>query len=243
MQPSPATLYLAFAAPRPTDVAGCPCCVDDRHRAALMSAPLRALPAADLSRFAFKAMTTWGTAADYRYFLPRILELACDDAGRAWPGFDIELVVSKMLCAGWTEWSAGQRAAVSDWLGARWQAEVEGGSPAEELLEGLELLGDDLGARFAWWQGGLERAGPLRALADALIADWGRLGVRSAGRLVQWMLGPPRRAALEAGFERWVDRPWADTLAEAIDAFDWAMGVRLRTFEAARAARGSDTAE
>ena len=40
----------------------------------LFSKPLRELDEDDLSRFAAKAITTWGNTNDYKHFLPRIFE-------------------------------------------------------------------------------------------------------------------------------------------------------------------------
>ena len=56
-------------------VEGCPCCVHEEDKRALESKPLQNLSAAELGRYSFKAMTTWGDKDDFRHFLPRIFEL------------------------------------------------------------------------------------------------------------------------------------------------------------------------
>lgn len=59
-------------------IEGCPCCVSDRDKEKIHSKELRELEEEDLSRYAFKAMTTWGNVGDFKHFLPRILELCID---------------------------------------------------------------------------------------------------------------------------------------------------------------------
>src|SRR5688500_16265726 len=43
---------------------GCPCCVSDADKLRLFSRPLAELTVDDLGRFAWKALTTWGTIED-----------------------------------------------------------------------------------------------------------------------------------------------------------------------------------
>lgn len=52
----------------------CPCCVTDAEARALVSHPLRSIPGEVLDRYAFKAITTWGSEADLRHFVPAIWE-------------------------------------------------------------------------------------------------------------------------------------------------------------------------
>ncbi|MFG2248893.1 hypothetical protein [Spirillospora sp. NPDC048823] len=73
-------LYAAFAdVPRPAELHGCPCCVAADEGRPLLAAPLRDLTAEDLARYAAKALNTWGGPQEFRYFTPRLLELAADD--------------------------------------------------------------------------------------------------------------------------------------------------------------------
>jgi hypothetical protein len=74
-----AAQYLAFAAARPDDVRGCACCTTSQQLAAIVSAPREVLGAAELDFYARKAMTTVGTVADFRYYWPRLAELALTD--------------------------------------------------------------------------------------------------------------------------------------------------------------------
>jgi hypothetical protein len=70
-------LYVVFSGySRPRRLEGCPCCTSTAEAALLLRKPLRALTVPELEHYAFKALTTWGTLDDYKYFIPRIIELS-----------------------------------------------------------------------------------------------------------------------------------------------------------------------
>jgi hypothetical protein len=111
-------LYDAFGdVPRPQRVEGCPHCVRRDEDLPLVSRQLRELSAEDLSRYTAKATSTWGTAADFRYFAPRVLDLTANGT-MAWPGF--EIVCGKLDQAGLRTWT--QQPAVEEFLRAFWTA-------------------------------------------------------------------------------------------------------------------------
>lgn len=89
-------LCLAFVAhPLKAQIQACPCgCIAPEERLVLAEVGLRELSCEQLSRYAFKAMTTWGDGTDYRHFLPRILELAATDEGPEWPGLDLGVILA-----------------------------------------------------------------------------------------------------------------------------------------------------
>lgn len=75
----------------------------------LLDRPLRALEASAFERFAWKAVTTWGTADDLRHFLPRMLELTTYG--------DVELlerwiVYNKIRYAKWRSWPQSEQDAI-----------------------------------------------------------------------------------------------------------------------------------
>lgn len=180
-------LYGAFSRhPLRRVVEGCPHCVSDEDQARLRAVPLHRLSAEQLDRYAFKAMTTWGEADDYRHFLPRILELACSDEGAAWPGLDPDLVARKMIDAGWRDWPADERAAVARFLDEH--ARLERG-----WLTPLETLGLDVAARLAAWRDGDDVAA-LVACAEFVIDNFDRPAVRAFAR------DPATAAAFEGAF-------------------------------------------
>jgi hypothetical protein len=112
-------LYRAFARyPRRAAIEVCPHCVGREDQDTLARLPLRSLSCAQLSRFGFKAMTTWGTPDDYKHFLPRILELASTPEAADWPGLDMQLIASKLQLAGCASWASPELAALRDFISA-----------------------------------------------------------------------------------------------------------------------------
>jgi hypothetical protein len=68
-------LYTVFSKyTRPSRVIGSPISVNPDADIKLTTKPLKSLSKDDLNEYEFKAMTTWGTAEDFKYFLPAILE-------------------------------------------------------------------------------------------------------------------------------------------------------------------------
>src|SRR5580704_4130062 len=82
-------LYAAFAdVPKPREISGCPCCLDDKDVDTLLATPRREIRPRDLSSYASSAFLTVGSAADYAYFLPRILEISATD-DTWWPEIEV----------------------------------------------------------------------------------------------------------------------------------------------------------
>lgn len=109
---------------RGNDIEVCPCCIGQPDQDTLARMPLRDQPGHLLSRFAFKAMSTWGGVDDFKHFLPRIFELMAigDRDGvlgcEYLPGFDLGVVASKLEYAGWRTWPATEKLAVRQYLDA-----------------------------------------------------------------------------------------------------------------------------
>ncbi|AHJ97172.1 hypothetical protein [Hymenobacter swuensis] len=110
----------------------CPCCITAAESWVLFTVPLADQTEAQLQRYAFKAMTTWGNAADFRYFLPRLLELSL----RLDAAIEKETVFSKLELAGWTSWGPAEQAAVRQVLRAWWAHHIQ-----QECFFEEELLG------------------------------------------------------------------------------------------------------
>lgn len=107
-------LYGAFSAiPKPHHIDGCPCCVDREEIGVLLVKPLKELSPQELSSYASSAFLTVGEAADYLYFLPRILEIAATEPAW-WP--DPEVTGRAIKAANPDAWSAAQRTALIAYL-------------------------------------------------------------------------------------------------------------------------------
>ena len=68
--------YASFKAPRPRSIVGCSHCTNEKDLAALVAVPREQLSAKALAFYASKAITTVGDTAEFRYFWPRLVELA-----------------------------------------------------------------------------------------------------------------------------------------------------------------------
>src|SRR5438445_9489190 len=77
--------------------------------------PLRELNAAERNEYASDVMLTMGSAVDYQYFLPRILELTIEEDPEWLAG--AEIAAEKIRMAGFQEWNNTKQAAISNlWL-------------------------------------------------------------------------------------------------------------------------------
>jgi hypothetical protein len=213
-------LYTTFASyPLRERIDGCPCCVGADDQLAIHRGPLRKLAAEDLGRYAFKAMTTWGDDADYRHFLPRILELAASEHG--WPGLEPWLVASKLDYAKFASWPEAEREPVRAWARELWSEQLDDIDRLGGLLSLAAALEpvvavDDL---LAIWSTRTSLAAALQ-IARALqeVTSLGRRHERA--RFERWLLDPARRALLEHRFAAEIASRHADDLAYAIDLWD-----------------------
>ncbi|MGP4022798.1 hypothetical protein [Actinomadura sp. 3N407] len=221
-------LYAAFAdVPRPAELHGCPCCVGPDEGRPLLAHPLRDLTAEDLARYAAKALNTWGGPEEFRYFAPRLLELAADDAF-GWP--DPEIVFTKFREAGWHDWP--QRGAVIAFFHAFWTRTLAGYPTCPSVDTALCALGGagpDMGPFLDEW-GALTSEQAIRHLHEfvSLEPTWRRQRPRLGNafwdtssrpyrQVVAWLTGGPAADAVSAAFARLEDEA-ALQLLEEIDS-------------------------
>lgn len=115
------SLYQVFSSyGRPAKLEGCPCCTSSEEAEPLVRKPLRAISAPELEHYSFKALSTWGMLSDYKYFLPRILELTAETSLIC----DTEIIFHKLSYGGFKDWPANEQQAVSDFIFALWRESV-----------------------------------------------------------------------------------------------------------------------
>ena len=90
--------------------------------------PLRELDEDDLSRFAGKAITTWGTANDFKHFLPRIFELTAELR----TPYEIWIAFDKLRLAEWTRWPDHEQQLIHDYMLALFESIVNDDSQKAE---------------------------------------------------------------------------------------------------------------
>jgi len=113
-------LYRVFSKyEKPDDFPACKCCISEEAKVVLLSRKLEDLNESELSEYAADVFLTVGTLRDFRYFLPRILELSVGEAF-LWPY--PQIVLRKLRLAGWAEWPEDERTAVLEVLQDKFEA-------------------------------------------------------------------------------------------------------------------------
>lgn len=108
-------VYREFKAPAPTVIEGCPCCIETRQIDALLGTPLRDLTGDQLWSYVSGVFYTVGSVHDFRYLLPRILDVAISDPIN---GNDPEVVLRKIGLAEWQGWPEAERTAIVNLVNA-----------------------------------------------------------------------------------------------------------------------------
>jgi hypothetical protein len=222
-------VYAAFAHwRRPTAIDHCTHCVGPEAVERLLAAePLREVPAETLRFYAVDALSTAGSAADFRYFLPRILHLAVTDGFDGWPDHDV--VIGKFALAGWRRWPVYEQQAVTAFLHAWWRTTLtrfpaEPG--AEELLGAIGRVEEDLGPYLRAWEAALATHAGASHLLEFVRDNFGRRGTRrwlhthgwpdAATATVRTWLGD-LSTAVAATAETVTDEETFDVLLELLD--------------------------
>lgn len=141
-------VYREFEAPVPAVIEGCPCCISTRGTDVLLTTPLRQLTGQALRRYVSGVFLTIGDKRDFRYLLPRILDVSVTDPGNA---NDPEIVLGKLHLADWRSWALAEQQAIEVFIDAWFEralasdlaAANEGwvGSETESVLCGAARAG------------------------------------------------------------------------------------------------------
>ncbi len=200
-----AGLYRAFAAvPKPVRLDYCDhCFLAEEERALLAPVPLTELSGAVLQPYVANVILTVGGPDDFRYFLPRLLELVARGEFD-WP--DLEMVFGRLRFAEWTTWPAGERDAVRAYLRALWHATLrEDGRNAGDVLCAIGNAEDDLTPYLDAWVAAMSTPAAREHLLVLLTAG--------------------RQA--ESGGWRLVNAFWAERAAQVAQVLAWLAGSEL----------------
>lgn len=195
--------------PKPREIDACPCCIDRQSLCILLSTPLRELTPDQLSPYASSVLLTAGDETDFRYFLPRILEISLHER-HWWP--DLEVVLGRLRLANWHAWSPSERGVLQSLFDAGFDDAIENaGSNGFRLdvdtwLCALALSGANLQSYFAK----LEAPAARRALLEWFERNAGTLetgGLWNSfweghepemGEVVKWFRSPHVQSILAA---------------------------------------------
>ncbi|GHO50398.1 hypothetical protein [Ktedonospora formicarum] len=200
-------------------VEGCPHCVSHEDQERIASKPLRELTEEDLRRYTLKALTTWGDVNDLKHFLPRMLELV---VSHRFPYLDY--ICSKLNYANFERWPEGERQPIMVLVLQLWDASLrdlpQSPSSPDVLLGELSPILDDYIPFLNDWR---SRRTPyaLRHLAWFICGNIWQGQFQKHQQIQQWFREPATKAALEEGFDRFIDESWGNDLAEAVDILEW----------------------
>ena len=180
-----------------------------------------------MSKYAWKAVSTWGDSEDLAHFLPRLLELLACEPG-AW--VDPEILLGKLELANWRAWPAVEIAAVERYLAALWRwvlSSYPASIDSHILLRTYSQLLDDLSPFLAAWDAD-PRTAALRHLAALVLSNWdalwrtGSLSPRGwrgpqLARLVAWLQSSDTLTRLERGFFAHSSEHFAVELSQAYE--------------------------
>jgi hypothetical protein len=124
------------------------------------SMPLRDLTAEVMQPFASNLNTTCGDREDFKFVLPRLLELS-SQLGFDWP--DRDLVFSWLRTEDLDTWPANEQYAVIEFLDAWWELELDrNADTVHECFESLACTGVDVTRWLTRW----------RESAPVSLAEW-----------------------------------------------------------------------
>lgn len=133
-------LYEAFGHySAPVQPAYCQHCVTEPEDVVLRSKPLRELTANDLSRYSFKAISTWGTVDQFKYLLPRLFQLIVEDGF----GYNPEILFGKPRYGDFALWPEKERLALYSYCDILWRTALAS-YPFEQNLPSLSSIDDCL---------------------------------------------------------------------------------------------------
>ena len=173
----------------------------------------QALPPHDLQIYAYKSRFTMGDSEDFRYFLPRMLELYSGEA--EWHRNTAQSLLEIVRGHNLSSWSPAERRALEAYLSALWPV-VLACYPwfepvAEVVVPAAEIVGDPGRFLDGWLT--TDSVPALRHLAE-FASDPALLGDPSFG---PWLRSPGPRESLENAYFRHCAEPFSEDLARAAD--------------------------
>ncbi len=203
----------------------CSHCVTAEENDVLRRVPLRRLTAANLERYAWKSMGTWGDLADLQHFTPRLLELhVTGELASFGDGF------AQKVTSLYQSWPQEAREAINNLFAAWWKATLArypAPHLAHDVLEVLSYAVGDPMLFLADWEGDISPETALH-LAD-FVDDWGYSAYRQTdwARAVNlWMAGPAPTRALEAATLAADDPQTAQQLSHGYERAMLLLGVQ-----------------
>ncbi|MFC4453731.1 hypothetical protein [Deinococcus sonorensis] len=225
LQGAVAALHRAFSdVPRPVHVTGCTnCCISEAELQRLVDVPREQLMADELQSYAYNVPDTVGEEADFRYFLPRLLDLVAQGELQ---GLGAGWVIRRLKYAPWTTWSSAQVQAIRGYLMVWWLDALSdpAGGPDEHLEHLGEIEPPEAFERYLdrWLTAGPVAIDHLATFVHQHIAElalgrgWDAFATRVAtDTLYRWLRSGPPAQTLVQNDEARPDAPGALLRLEA----------------------------
>jgi len=171
----------------------------DKWNKELSSKSLRELNEDDLSRFTGKAMTTWGSANDYKHFLPRIFELTAELR----TPYEIWIAFDKLTFAEFQNWEEEEQKVIYEFMIALWESIVNDNSRKAEFefkdyFSAIAHFYPNFSDLLDLWTKSESKAG-IKHLAEFIVDEQTKLFDRkkisgfhdqkeNAGELINWIV-------------------------------------------------------
>jgi hypothetical protein len=223
-------LYSAFGRrKRPTVIDHCSHCIRADHVKQLL-APVREIPVEALLSYTMSAADTVGSASDFRYFLPRIVDLALAGAFGGYP--DLEFVLRRFGLAYWPNWPQRERQAVMGFTHALWNstlARFPTDPDAEETLGAISQIKHDITPYLRTWEAALTQRAGASHLQTFVHDHFGRAGAEywltarnlsdsAFGTVRTWLGSPQLTETVAAAVDAATDDETGDVLLETLAA-------------------------
>jgi len=126
-------LYEVFRnVPRPSTIDACPCCVDKKQICTLLKKKLPDITPDEMSGYAASVFLTVGSDSDFRYFIPRILDILINEPFW-WP--DPEIVGRALGTYGWNNFTKDEQTALSNYFDSVLIGNVTSSEPDGSLID------------------------------------------------------------------------------------------------------------
>ncbi len=142
---------------KPKKMVGCPCCISESELEELLSYSLKEIPPKSFISFCFSILLTWGSEDEFKYFLPRLLEIAVFNSLDL--SVDLAFVFDKLHHANWLKWDCNEIDIIKKYFNELWKFKLnnyidydENLLSIHELLTALATTDVDLDPFLEYWK-------------------------------------------------------------------------------------------
>lgn len=209
-------LYSVFSVyPAPTELAGSPYKDVAGMFRNLQSAPLEELSDDAIGPYAASAILTVGGVAEYKHYLPRIIEQGVLLSAHLGP--EPEIIAGRLSYADWKLWPKEEQAAIRAAFHAAWSWAVDQDFAswvrASDWLCAIALLGEPIGPVLEEWSSRPSRRAVIQAAwlgveVEHLTSDpahsmgwWTKVAKSDQLLVVDWATNSDRAASFEAAVD------------------------------------------